>query len=230
MPPLIASRAVSKKLEQKQARRREQERRQAEQRKAALRTNLITIIVAVVVIAAVVIAIMSERQQTEAPVGVSIEEANCDPVEEFEAQEGQHIQEGTPHEPYNSDPPTSGPHYEIPADPAFYSSAIEPERVVHNLEHGQIALWYSPDLAAEEKDVVEEIVEDEPIATVATPYAALDEGTGIAMTAWLAPEGDAETGTGVLQRCENVSQAAVNEFRRDYQGKSPEPLTPQFKG
>jgi hypothetical protein len=99
---------------------------------------------------------------------------------------------------------------------------------VHNMEHGQIVLWYSPDLTAEEKDVVEEIVEDEPVATVATPYDGLDEGTGIVMSAWLAPEGDSKTGTGVLQSCEKVSQAAVNEFRRDYQGKSPEPLTPQF--
>lgn len=229
MPPLIASPAVSKKLEQKQARRREQERKQAEQRKAALRTNLITIIVAVVVIAAVVIAIMSEREQTEAPVGVSAAAAGCEPVEEVEAMDGQHIQEGTPHEEYNSDPPSSGPHYEIPADPAFYSSPIEPERVVHNMEHGQIVLWYSPDLTAEEKDVVEEIVKDEPIATVATPYD-LEADTGIVMSAWLAPEGDAETGTGVLQRCEKVSQAAVNEFREKYQGKSPEPLTPQFNG
>ena len=42
------------------------------------------------------------------------------------------------------------------------------ENLVHNMEHGQIVLWYSPDLTAEEKDQVEEMVNDEPAATVAT--------------------------------------------------------------
>lgn len=221
---------MSKKLEQKQARRREQERKQAEQKAASRRTNLITLGIAAVVIAIVVFAISSERETTEAPVGVPAAEADCDTVEEVEALEGQHIREGSPHEEYNSDPPTSGPHYEIPADPAFYSSPIEPERAIHNLEHGQIVIWYSPDLDAEQKEWVEEIVNDEPAATVATPYDGLDEGTAVALSAWLAPEDEEGEGTGVLQSCAQVSQEAVNEFRKEYQGRSPEPLTPRFNG
>ena len=221
---------MSKKLEQKQARRREQERKQSEQKKAARRTNLITIGIAAVVIIAVVLAITSERESTEAPVGVAADQADCDTVEEFEALEGQHIREGSPHEDYNSDPPTSGPHYEIPADPAFYSSAVEPERVVHNMEHGQIVLWYSPELTDEEKEQVEEIVNDEPAATVATPYDGLEDGTAIVMSAWLAGESEDDPAQGVLQSCGEVSQEAVNDFRREYQGRSPEPLTPRYTG
>ena len=220
---------MSKKLEQKQARRREQERKQTEQRKAAWRTNLVTIVVALVVIGIVVFAIASERQTTEAPVGVAAGEADCQPVEEADALEGQHIKEGEAHGEYNTDPPTSGPHYEIPADPAFYTSAVEPERVVHNLEHGQIVLWYPSDLAAEDKDLIEEIVDDEPAATVGNPYDGLPNEAKIAMTAWLAGEGDAP-GKGVLQTCAEVSQAAVNEFREKYQGRGPEPFTPRFNG
>jgi hypothetical protein len=221
---------VSKKLEQKQARRREQERKQSEQRSAARRTNLITLAIAVVVILVVVFAIRSERETTEAPVGVPVAEAGCDTVEEFEAQEGEHIREGSAHEPYNSEPPTSGPHFEIPADPAFYSSPVEPERVVHNLEHGQIVIYYSPDLDDQQKDWVEEMVNDEPAATVATPYDGLPDGAALAVTAWLAGEGEESAGTGIVQTCEQVSQAAVNEFRGEYQGRSPEPLTPRFSG
>ena len=221
---------MSKKLEQKQARRREQERKQTEQRKAAVRTNLITIIIAVIVIAAVVFAISSERKTTEEPVGVPVAEADCDPVEEFEALEGQHIKEGADHAEYNSNPPTSGPHYEIPADPAFYTSAVEPERVIHNLEHGQIVLWYPPDLSAEDKGLIEEIVDDEPIATVGNPYDGVDAGKKVIMSAWLAGEKEGEAGTGVLQRCGEISQAAINEFREKYQGRSPEPITPRFNG
>lgn len=221
---------MSKKLEQKQARRREQQRKQTEQRKAAIRTNLVTIVVALVVIGVVVALIVSEQQTTEAPVGVAAAEADCQPVEEFEAMDGQHIREGTPHEEYNSDPPTSGPHYEIPADPAFYSSPVEPERVVHNLEHGQIVLWFPPDLADEDKDLIDEIVTDEPAATVGNPYEGLEEGIKIVMSAWNAAESEGEPGKGILQRCGEISQAAVNEFREKYQGRSPEPLTPRFRG
>lgn len=219
---------MSKKLEQKQARRREQERKRTEQRKAALRTNMITIVVALVVIGAVVVAISSERESTEALVGVAAAEADCQPVEEFEALEGEHIKEGASHEPYNSDPPTSGPHYEIPADPAFYTSAVEPERVVHNLEHGQIVLWYPPDLSDDDKGLIEEIVDDEPIATVGNPYDGVGADTKIVMSAWLAGESENDPDQGVLQRCGEISQAAVNEFREKYQGRSPEPLTPRF--
>ena len=219
---------MSKKLEQKQARRLEQERRQSEQRKAALRRNLVTIIVAVVVLAAVAFAILSERQATEVAVGVPLAEARCGEVQEVDALEGAHIKEGAPHDQYNSNPPTSGPHYEIPADPAFYSDPVEPERLIHNLEHGQIVLWYSPEASEEEKKWLEEIQSDEPIATVVSPYNV--ENGVVTLTAWLAGEDEDEAGTGVLQSCAEVSQAAIDEFRKKYQGRSPEPLTPRFKG
>jgi hypothetical protein len=219
---------VSKKLEEKQLRRLEQERKRKQQRREALRRNIITIGVAVVVVVAVVFAIMSERQESDQPVGVAAAQAGCDQVEEVEAQEGEHIKEGTPHAPYSSDPPSSGPHFEIPADTGFYRSPLEPERVVHNLEHGQIVIWYSESLDEEQKDQLEEIVDDERLATVATPYSVGD--SGYVLTAWLAGESEEGAGTGVLQRCETVSQAAVNEFRADYQGRSPEPLTPPFEG
>ena len=42
-------------------------------------------------------------------------------------------------------------------------------------------------------------------------------------------EGD-EPGKGILQTCSEISQAAVNEFREKYQGRSPEPITPRFNG
>ncbi len=225
---------MSKKLEEKQARRREQERKQAEHRKAAFRRNLITIVLAVAVAVAVVGAIWAERRNEEGPgsrVGVPAAQAGCGPVEEFEAQEAAHIEPGTPHPEYNSDPPSSGPHYASPVDPGFYSDPLEPEQVVHNLEHGQIVIWYESDLPEEEKQLIEEIVSDDLLATVALPYNVPGDDS-YALTAWLAgAQGNEEDhGTGILQTCDRVSQAAVDEFRRDYQGKSPEPLTRPFTG
>ena len=56
-----------------------------------------------------------------------------------------HIAPGPTHEPYNTDPPTSGPHYSIPAKAGFYTDALPDEQLVHNLEHGYVVIWYNAD-------------------------------------------------------------------------------------
>ena len=53
-----------------------------------------------------------------------------------------HIQVGDPHEPYNTDPPTSGPHA-APVAAGFYTEAPPDENLVHNLEHGYVVIWYN---------------------------------------------------------------------------------------
>jgi hypothetical protein len=214
---------VSKKLEQKQQRRLAEERRAAEQRKAAMKRNILTIGSALLVGAIVVVAIVAQRQSGEGPVqdvvGVSEAQANCDDVEEFEEQEAEHIDVGAEHLPYNSSPPTSGPHYEIPAESTFFTEQIPPEQVVHNLEHGNIVIWYSPDAPQETLDDIEALVGQEPTATVALPYTDLESPYTFALTGWTS-----------MQKCEQVSQDVVNEFRTDWQGEGPEKLTPQFEG
>jgi hypothetical protein len=54
-----------------------------------------------------------------------------------------HVQPGVPHDPYNSDPPTSGPHYPTTAEVGFYDEAPADEYLVHNLEHGNVVIWYN---------------------------------------------------------------------------------------
>ena len=56
-----------------------------------------------------------------------------------------HIARGAKHEAYNTDPPSSGPHYDEPAKPGFYSKAPPDEEIVHSLEHGYVVIWYSAD-------------------------------------------------------------------------------------
>ena len=222
--PRIASLAVSKKLEQKQARREAEERRAAEQRKAAFRRNIVTIGTALVVAVIVIVAIVLQRESGEGPgapdnVGVAAAQAGCEDIEEFDELEAAHIQVDEEHEPYNSSPPTSGPHYEIASDTGFFEESLEPEQVVHNLEHGQIVIWYSPDAPSEVIADIENVVEQEPIATVAHPYADIESPYNFVLTGWTA-----------AQRCEEVSQDVVDDFRREYQGMGPEKITPPFEG
>lgn len=214
---------MSRKLEEKQRRRLAEEAKRHAQRREARRRNLITITIALAVAAGVVFVVLSERSAQQAeedqPVGVSEGAAGCDDIEEFEDQGANHIAEGESHEPYNSNPPTTGPHYATPADTGFYPAPLPPETLVHNLEHGQIVIWYRSDADPDVVADIEAIVDQEPGATVAAQYDQIEAPYDLALTAWR-----------VAQRCERVSQEVVDDFRRSYQGKGPEPLTPPFTG
>lgn len=56
-----------------------------------------------------------------------------------------HIERGESHEPYSTDPPTSGPHYDEPAKAGFYVVAPPDEELVHSLEHGYVIISYRAD-------------------------------------------------------------------------------------
>lgn len=56
-----------------------------------------------------------------------------------------HVPEGTPVR-YNSNPPSSGSHYQSPAPKGFYEQEIPDGTLLHNLEHGYVWVAYRPDL------------------------------------------------------------------------------------
>ena len=209
---------MSKKLEQKQRRREAEEAKRKELRSASRRRNLITSVIALVIIGAVLALVLSDRQAENAPIGpASAQEAGCGEVEEFDEVSREHIEEGSQHEPYNSDPPTSGPHYSSPAEAQFFSSPVEPERVVHNLEHGQIVIWYQPDLPEETIGQLQDLVEDAVPFVLATPYSGGD--SPIVLTAWQNS-----------LSCETPSTAVFEDFRKQFQGQGPEKVVPPYEG
>lgn len=70
-----------------------------------------------------------------------------------------HVNRGVPHAPYNSNPPTSGPHYPDWASWGVKDQPQPDEMLVHNLEHGGVVVQYNcadgcPELAAQLRDVV----------------------------------------------------------------------------
>ena len=220
---------MSKKLEEKQRRRLAEERKHEERKKAHRRRNLITTAVALLVAGGVVAAIAAQKSAKEAELknyGVAENQANCGDVEEQEIQAPDHIEVGSAHEPYLTNPPTSGPHYNSaglgPVRPGFYEDPNEapPEGVVHNLEHGFIVIYYNPEAPAEVIADIELAVEDVPLATVAAPFAGLEGDTNFVLTAW-----------GTSQSCEQVSQAVIDEFRTAFQGiAGPEKIVPPYRG
>ena len=57
-----------------------------------------------------------------------------------------HIKVGANHPSYNSNPPTSGPHYEEPVAAGVYESEYADENLIHSLEHGYVIISYNCDV------------------------------------------------------------------------------------
>ncbi len=93
-----------------------------------------------------------------------------------------HIQLATdPHPPYNSEPPTSGPHLPYLAPWGIHTRPIQKELQVHNLEDGGVMVQYScecPELLAKLSDVVKQYTGH----VILAPYRGMK--SKIALTAW----------------------------------------------
>ena len=211
---LIACFAVSKKLEEKQARREAEERKRQEIQRAARKRNFLTFGIALLVGALVVFLIINDRNSGggngDVDAGVAAEEAGCGDIEEHEDEGQEHVEDGTDIQ-YTTQPPSSGNHYGSPADAGFYDSAIPEEQAVHNLEHGQIVVWYNPSASQETIDAIQSVVDDEAIALLGVPYDNLPSGSDVGFSAWAA-----------TQTCADFSNDVLDEFRAAYQGKGPE--------
>ncbi len=89
--------------------------------------------------------------------------------------------ETTPHVPYNTDPPTSGPHLPHIAPWGIHTTPIVKELQVHNLEDGGILVQYNcdcPDLAAKLAEIVKRYDKN----VILAPYPGMK--SRIALTAW----------------------------------------------
>ena len=63
-------------------------------------------------------------------------------VETFPEEGTAHVQDKTPVS-YKTVPPTSGPHAEQTYQAGFYGLPLRPEVLVHNLEHGNVVIYYA---------------------------------------------------------------------------------------
>ena len=103
-----------------------------------------------------------------------------------------HIEEGTQGSGYTSVPATSGQHWNSANSPGpwgVYSTAQPQERLIHNLEHGGIVIWYqaaqlsTADLATLTQFVQQQIT-TEKFKVILTPWSGTNFGHPIAVTAW----------------------------------------------
>jgi hypothetical protein len=122
---------------------------------------------------------------------------------------------------WNTDPPTSGPHYEIPAVWGSYTDPVNPAQLVHNLEHGGVAIQYGPDVPADTVSQLRAFAQDNPRGTILAPYEPL--GDQIALGAWVTESASQpDEGTGYLAKCTAFDRDAFQAFLDAYQFRGPE--------
>ena len=76
---------------------------------------------------------------------------------------------------WNTNPPTSGPHYEIPAVWGAYTEPLNMAQLVHNLEHGGIYILYGPQVPASTVAELRSFYNDHTRGTILAPLPSLGE-------------------------------------------------------
>lgn len=112
---------------------------------------------------------------------------------------------------YNSNPPTSGPHFAQPSEWGIYKEELKDGALIHDLEHGGIWISYKPGIQDDIKKKLEGFYDTYGRKIVVTPRAAND--TDIAVAAW-----------GHLDAfsVSEYSEMRIDRFIRAFRNKGPE--------
>lgn len=166
----------------------------------------------------------TQKEDATKPEKVSKEVAG---TEVFSIVSREHIESGTPGSNYNSDPPTSGPHWPNDANKGIYDKELPDKQLIHNLEHGFIWISYQPgnaDLQSstssagikgatqEEVNQLKSIVEKDGWKIVMEPRAK--DQAKIVLAAW-----------GRVLKLDGFDQKRVKDFISSYRNRGPEKTT-----
>jgi len=237
---------VSHRREQKEALRLEREQREQQARAAEQRKKMVGYGAAsVLAIAVVAVGILLATGGDEAgsgpgnagnvfPDGGSFPEqkvfdeapaakaAGCE-LRSVKGKPATHTTDLSERIKYNTNPPTTGRHYEIPADDGIYGQAPQDEQLVHNMEHGRVIIWVKPSLPSKQRADIRALVEDDSYQMVLVPRRNMPYA--VAATAWDADP--APNGTGKMLLCNEVNDKtfdALQAFRDEHRSQGPEPI------
>jgi uncharacterized protein DUF3105 len=236
---------VSHRREQKERLRREREERERQARAAAQRKKLVGYAAGgLLALAAVVILILaatggkgggSDAQAAEVfPDGGSVPEqkifdvapaakaAGCT-LRDVKATSREHTTSLSDHVKYSTNPPTSGRHYQIPAQDGIYGDPPQDEELVHAMEHGRVIFWVKPSLPEDQRANIRALVDDDAYQMFLVPRSKMPYA--VAATAWDADPG--LNGTGKMMTCTEVNDQtydALAAFRDEHRSQGPEPV------
>jgi len=121
----------------------------------------------------------------------------------------EHIAVGSDRPEYNSNPPTSGPHYAVPANWGIYDEPLPDEQLVHNLEHGGIWISYRDAGDQEAVNKLKSVADDFTIKVILTPRPEND--SRIAVAAW-----------GRLLKLADFDEQQIRDFIGAFINRGPE--------
>jgi len=158
-------------------------------------------IVALVVIALVAYGIIIAARKS-APQGEDFSQS-------FPSIGRNHIADNSPRPTYSSNPPSSGSHYGALARTGFYNEPLPDERIIHNLEHGNVWIAYKPNL---EESVLDRLEDFAGRYVIVTPREAND--FDISLVAWGRVDGfNVDT---------ILDEERIKDFIKRYDDKGPE--------
>jgi len=126
---------------------------------------------------------------------------------------------------WNTDPPTSGEHFGFDANGnngtviwGAYDDPVQLARIVHNLEHGGIYIFYGDKVKDPVIAQLRAFYDDHENGTVVAPYPKL--GNQIALGAWNLNDDGSEKA--YLAKCKKFDEVAYSAFFSAFQFRGPE--------
>lgn len=162
-------------------------------------------------------------QPGETDVGKAAKAAGCT-TKQARAKSRDHV--GNPNQQiqYDTNPPMSGQHYEIPAEDQAFTEPPPDSSVVHSLEHGRIDIFFRTNAPRQLRaDLKATYDSEQGYQLLLIPRRNMDYQ--FAATAWgRDPE---PLGTGYMLACKNggaKSLSALRAFIDEHRGNGPEPV------
>ncbi len=155
----------------------------------------------------------------------TLEAAGCT-LETLPGQGQRHIEHRIKGFKYNSFPPTSGPHFPVPAPWGVYTEPVDQIRLIHNLEHGGIVIQYGSRVPKSQVNAILAWYQGgNPNGIVIAPLPALRNE--ISLGAWTADKVDPTTGRatgqhGHLAKCGRFETKTFDAFLTAYGFKGPQ--------
>lgn len=236
---------MASRKEQKEQLRREREEREAAERDARRRKRLVgygagALAVLVVVVVAVVVLAGGkssggggDSSGTVLPGGGSVPKAKTKDLSaavkaagcnltSYRGKSREHLADLSQKVKYDSNPPTEGKHYQVPADDGAYEKAPAATQLVHSLEHGRVVIWFQNALPKDDRAGLKALFDEDSYQMILTPDPTHMKYQ-VAASAWT--RDPTPNGTGHLLACPKFDDAvydALRAFKDEYRGNGPE--------
>jgi hypothetical protein len=237
---------MASRREQKEQLRKEREQREAAAKSEQRRKQLLgygvggAVVLVAIVVAVVLLGgggggsssasgdVLPDGGSYPAPkddveVAAAAKAAGCE-VESFPATSREHLADLSQSVKYDSKPPTSGEHYQVPAEDGAYEDPPDVKELVHTLEHGRVLVWFKKGLPADQRAALKKYYDDDTYQMVLVP-----DTTGmkyaVAATAW--NRDPQPNGTGQLLGCPQFNDeifTALESFKDENRSRGPEPV------